>query len=538
MLLPARSDAAVAARTSRAVRVASVTTETWLLGGVVVLGAVLRFAVLGVQSYWFDEAQAAHELHLSFGSMLSSMYAIETAPPLYFVLGWIWAHLFGAGEVGLRSLSALVGTALIPISYLCGRELVSRRAGLLTAAFVAVSPFMIWYSQEAREYMLVAALCGASLLFFARSWRDPSGRNIAWWCLFSGLALLTHYFAGFLIAPEALWLLYVARNRASVIAAAALALVELALIPLVVSHATSSLLGFITGTHLSTRIQGVPVAFALGTPFETSLLSYGLIGAAVLAAAVIVLLIVGGEADELRGVAAAAALAAVVLIVPLALALTGNDYYIERALIPAWLPLSIVVAGACTTRRLRVPGAALAGILLAGFVYGLVRIDTQARYQRPDWRAVTRALGPAAGRRAIVVYDGLAIDPLKVYLRGVPWTEPGGPVRVGEVDVVGYRWQTMPRVLPSDVRLIGTRRVNGDLVARFSLAGTWRLRSRADCAACVAAPRPWSAGLAGARAECECGRLRPPHDRDPDPPQPLPGSRRGGACRGRPRPRC
>ena len=196
MLVPARSDAAVAARTSRAVRVASVPTETWLVGGVVALGAVLRFATLGAQSYWFDEAQAAHELHLSLGSMLSSMVAVETAPPLYFVLGWVWVHLFGAGEVALRSLSALAGTALIPIAYLCGRELVSRRAGLLTAAFVAVSPFMIWYSQEAREYMLVAAFCGASLVFFTRAWRDPSGRNIAWWTLFSVLALLTHYFAG------------------------------------------------------------------------------------------------------------------------------------------------------------------------------------------------------------------------------------------------------------------------------------------------------------------------------------------------------
>ncbi len=220
MLVPARSDAAVAARTSRAVRVASVSTETWLLGGLVVLGAVLRFATLGAQSYWFDEAQAAHELQLSLGSMLSFMVSVETAPPLYFVLGWVWVHIFGAGEVALRSLSALAGTALIPLAYLCGREFVSRRAGLLAAAFVAVNPFMVWYSQEAREYMLVAAFCGASLLFFARAWRDPSGRNIAGWGVFSVLALLTHYFAGFLIAPEALWLLYVARNRAAVIAVA------------------------------------------------------------------------------------------------------------------------------------------------------------------------------------------------------------------------------------------------------------------------------------------------------------------------------
>ena len=474
MLVPARSDAALAARTSRAVRVASVSTEAWLLGALVLLGAVLRFATLGAQSYWFDEAQAAHELHLSLGSMISSMVAVETAPPLYFVLGWAWGHLFGTGEVALRSLSAVAGTALIPLAYLCGRELVSRRAGLLAAAFVAVNPFMVWYSQEAREYMLVAALCGASLYWFLRCWRDPSGHNIAWWTVFSVLALLTHYFAGFFVAPEAVWLLYVARNRASVVALGVVGLVELALIPLLVNHATASLLGFITGTHLSTRIQEVPVAFVLGPPFETSLLGYGLIGAAVLAAILIVLVIVGAEPDELRGIGVAAALAGCVLLVPLVLALLGTDYYIERALMPAWLPLAIVVAGACTTRRLRVPGAVLAAVLLAVFAYGLVRINTDTAYQRPDWRAVAEALGAASGRRAIVVYNGLATDPLAVYLRGVPWTEPRGVVRVNEVDVVGYAWQTPGRPLPADVKLIGTKRIGDSLVARFAIAGGWR----------------------------------------------------------------
>jgi 4-amino-4-deoxy-L-arabinose transferase-like glycosyltransferase len=471
MLVPARSEATVAARTSRALRVASVPAETWLVGGIVALAAVLRFATLSQQSLWFDEAQAVHELHLSLGSMLSSFDAVETAPPLYFVLGWAWTHAFGDGAFALRSLSALAGTVLVPVVYLCGRELVSRRAGLLAAAFVAVNPFMVWYSQEAREYMLLAAFCGASLLYFARAWRDPSGHNIAWWGVFSALALLTHYFAGFLIAPEALWLLYVARNRASVIAVGVVGLVELSLIPLLVSHATGSLLGFITQTPLGTRIQEVPVAFGLGPPFEASLMRFALPGAAVLAAILIVLLVVGAETDELRGAGVAAVLAAAVLLIPLAVALLGEDYYIERALLPAFVPLSIVVAAACTTRRLPIPGALLATILLAGFAYELVRIDTDAAYQRPDWRAVAGALGASPVQRAIVAYDGgMATDPLIIYLPGVPWSQPTGPVTVGELDVVGYPWQIVPSSLPPGVKLIASKPVNRYLVARFSVS--------------------------------------------------------------------
>ena len=75
MLVPARSDAAVAARTSRAVRVASVSTETWFLGGLIALGAVLRFATLGAQSYWFDEAQAATMYRAGFRWLLCGFEA-------------------------------------------------------------------------------------------------------------------------------------------------------------------------------------------------------------------------------------------------------------------------------------------------------------------------------------------------------------------------------------------------------------------------------------------------------------------------------
>ena len=472
MLVPARSDAAVAARTSRAVRVASTSVEAWLLAGVVVVGAWLRFATLGSQSYWFDEAQAAHELHLSFGSMLNSMVVHETNPPLYFVLGWLWARVFGTGEVGLRSLSALAGTALIPIAYLCGRELVSRRAGLLAAALTALSPFMIWYSQEAREYMLLAALCGASLLYFAKAWHRPTTRNVALWGVFSALAVLTHAFAGFLVAPEALWLLYVIRDRAIAIAAGAVAAVQVALLPLLFSHATSSLLGFIDETPLHLRIQQVPVAFGLGTLYQSPGVRYGLLGAAVLVGACIVLLLVGADSSELRGAGAAAALAAVVLLVPLVVALLGEDYYIPRALIPAWIPLAVVVGAACTASRARAPGAVLAVVLLASFVYAQVKISDNAQYQRSDWRGVARTLGPASATRAIVANDGsTATDPLAIYLPGVPWTgTPPGPVTVDEVDVVGHRWQTRAPALPAGTRLVSSHTVDDFLVDRFSIA--------------------------------------------------------------------
>ena len=457
-------------------------TEASIVAAVTVLGAVLRFATLTSQSYWFDEAQAAHELHLSFGAMLSAWSSGEPNPPLYFLVAWPWAQVFGTGAGALRSLSAVFGTALIPLVYLCGRELISRRAGMFAAILTALNPFMIWYSQEAREYMLLTLLSAASVLFFARAWRDPSRRHLAWWAIFASLALLTQYFAGFLVGTEAALLIYRARSRASVVAAGALLVVVAALIPHLTGH-VSHPAGWIDSYPLSVRIQQVPVDFAISTLYLGPAITYGLYGAAALTAALIVLLVVG-ERDpaRLRGAGVAAILAGSVLVVPILLALLGADYYEARALIPAWIPLAVLVGGACAAEGARIGGALLAAVLCGAFVYAGAVINRSPQYQRPNWLAVSRAIGAAPTQRAIVAYDGnLASAPLAVYLPGVPWTGPGqdpqvgeAPVTVNEVDVIGSTYDTLSK-LPADVRFIDRRQVDGYQVARFGLKRPWTL---------------------------------------------------------------
>ena len=478
MLIPARTGGAPLAPTDSAALTTSIPAEVWIVAAITGVAALLRFAMLGSQSYWVDEVQAAHELHMSFGAMLSAIGSGEPNPPLYFVVGWVWAKVFGVSAVGLRSLSALLGCAIIPITYLCGRELVSKRAGLAAAALACLSPFLIWYSQEAREYMLLGVLTGLSVLFFARGWRQPSRRNLAWWAAFSALAILTQYFAIFLIAPEAIALLYRERSRACAVAVAVVAAAQVAVIPHFLGHADHPH-EWIGTLPLSIRIKQVPVALGLGTLYQSSAVNYGLIVAAVLIGLVIVLLVVGSGTRELRGAGLAGGLAACVLLLPLLLAVLGRDYYIARALMPAWIPLAVVVGAACTIPRARSPVAAYTGagllvVLVGAFVYAQIRIDTHWQYQRPDWRGVAAALGASRGQRAIVAYDGgYAAEPLSFYLPGVPWNRPPGAATVREIDVVGSAWQTVPRTLPPGVRLIGRRSLDGYQAARFALATPW-----------------------------------------------------------------
>jgi hypothetical protein len=307
--------------------------------------------------------------------------------------------------------------------------------------------------------------------------------------------VLTHSFAVFLVGPEALWLVYVARSRASLVAVAAVAAVQAALLPFLLTHATSALLGFIKTAPLSMRIQQVPVAFGLGTLSQSTAVNYGLLGAAALVAILIVLLLPGATRVELRGAGIAAALAGCVLLIPLLFALAGEDYYIARALMPAWIPLAVVIGAASTARGTRPAGAALAVLLLAGFVYAQVRIDRNATYQRPNWRGVAAALGSTRAARGVVVYDSLGSDPLAFYLPRARWSPPAQPIALDELDVVGSIWQRPMAGTGIGMRLIATKAVGGYQVARYALARPQRL----------------TAGLMAARAQS----LLPPAPVDP-----------------------
>ena len=90
---------------------------SYALLGITAVAAIVRFATLDLQSFDHDEAvTAARVIHPSLFDTLSVVGHSERSPPLYYVLAWGWSKLFGTGEVGLRSLSALFGTLTVPLA--------------------------------------------------------------------------------------------------------------------------------------------------------------------------------------------------------------------------------------------------------------------------------------------------------------------------------------------------------------------------------------------------------------------------------------
>jgi uncharacterized membrane protein len=418
-----------------------VPVEVWITGALVLIAAVIRIVVLTNQSYWMDEALTAYEAQLPFGAMLNTVVHVETTPPLYFVLIWAWGHVFGNGEAALRSVSMLAGVALVPLAYSSARDLVNPRAGVFAAALVTFNPFLIWYSQEARAYMLLAALSGASFLWFVRAREDPSRRNLAWWAVWSSLALATHFFAGFLVAPEALWLLWSARTRLAAGAVVAVAAVQVAMLPFALVD-TGHGVGWIAQIPRHVRVSQAISEWGVSIMYRRATLEAGLLGGAALLAVVAALLVLGGDRRIRRGAAVAAVIGGAVWVLPLLAGVLGQDYFLSRNLIPAIVPLAVVLGAACAVPRLRLVGGLLALVLTATFAYATIQVQTHAYLQRPDWRSVARALGTTMVPRAILAANGTTADPLKIYLPHTSWVQPQSQkVWVNEIDVVGDRKQ-------------------------------------------------------------------------------------------------
>jgi mannosyltransferase len=457
------------------------------LAALTTAGAAIRFSTLGVQSYWDDEAATVFLVKLDLWNMLQTIPKTESTPPLYYLLAWSWARLFGTGEAALRFLSALFGAATIPVVYAAAKQLVSRRAALVAAALVAFNPFLVWYAQEARSYALFTFLCALSFLFFVQSLRARRARALWCWAFASALALTSHYFAVFLVAPEAAWLLIAGSRRAAAIAVVGIvAIVGVALLPLAhhqqtkpelaakrarlithgeaSEHAVNALGGGgISETTLPRRLARIPKQFLVGLALPAERELSAVAGLLVLAA--IWLLARRATGPERRGAAVAAFTGTAMIGIPIALVAVGQDHVVPNYMIGAIVPWAIVIAtGFAATRT----GLALTVAVCLLALAIIASVATTPRHQRANWRGAARALGPAHVDRAIIVTPGditslHMISPLPLYqpeLRQIPLRG----ARVLELDILAVR--VADRALPRSLQRPPTGRAR--LVERIN----------------------------------------------------------------------
>lgn len=175
--------------------------------GIVLLGLVLRLYGLGAQSFWYDEvAQVDISSKGFFGSIIAVAHGAENCPPLSHAFFSLWLKL-GNSDYWVRVLPALAGAATVYLMYLLALRLAGRKVALVAAFLLAISPFHLWYSQEARPYVFLMLFSIASMNYFLSAMDTGSLRSRLLHVLCTLAALYLHPYAVFIIAAQAFYVL-------------------------------------------------------------------------------------------------------------------------------------------------------------------------------------------------------------------------------------------------------------------------------------------------------------------------------------------
>jgi uncharacterized membrane protein len=198
---------------------------------VIILGAILRFGNLDFKPLWMDEVITTifslgknyqdlpldttfpltklteiftYKPGISCAQIAENISSQSTHPPLFFCGMYVWLGWLQPVEIDLvwklRSLPALFGVAGVFAIYWLNRIAFSPQMGLVAAACMAVSPFAVYLSQEARHYtlpMLLLSLALLGLIQIQKNFFQGRKINIRVWCfwtIINSIALYVHYF--------------------------------------------------------------------------------------------------------------------------------------------------------------------------------------------------------------------------------------------------------------------------------------------------------------------------------------------------------
>ena len=171
------------------------------------LGFLLRFYNLGFNSLWLDEASTNTFAVMSVSGIWQATAGGEFNPPLFYWIEHIMLML-GNNEVVLRFVPALLGVLTIPLIYFAGKEFMDRNVGIIAAAAFAFSPFLIFYSQEARAYSMTLFFVAFAMIFYFKALKTNDLKNWALFGTLSALAFWSHFYSFVIIASLILYALF------------------------------------------------------------------------------------------------------------------------------------------------------------------------------------------------------------------------------------------------------------------------------------------------------------------------------------------
>jgi mannosyltransferase len=402
-----------------------------VLSAIVLLGLALRLFRLDSQCLWIDELATLQNATRFDDEGLWGLARADHIAPLHSILIWATTQWLGDSAFWLRLPSVAAGVLTIPAVYwLTVRLLRSSVVGLVAAALVAVSPFAIWYSQEARMY---AFLLLFGTLYVLLSWpvlsRRLTGMESFLLAVVTAAGLYSHHYMALLMLTFGLFLLWqlgVVQARlwtwAAWQVAACIAFIPWLILtadkvdaqaglakPMMVMWAPYALYTFVAGFSFGPAVSELRTAAPLAAVRADLGPILALLGA---------VLIVGfaGLRELWREHRVVAVWCLVWALLPIALAMSAtlvtNISFNVRYVIVSFPPVMIILAaGMVSAFRSRV--IAVAAIVLATVTcVSLYGWYTNPRYAKEDVRPLARLLSEEYRSGQLLVLANAGIGPV------------------------------------------------------------------------------------------------------------------------------
>jgi len=421
------------------------------------------------QSFWYDEVVSAKIAQARLLDILSGRSGDLGNPPFYYFLLGVWQRAVGLGDGVLRSLSAVLSLACIPLVYALGKRLFDDKVGLVAAGLLSISPFHIYMAQEARTFALMSFLALASSLVLVDAFANP--KHLWRWAMYALLVYLiplSHYFGFFFLAGQFAFALWVGRgNKAALkgyfVAVGVGALLYCTWLPAFFRQlsAENNLARSADSWHL--HVAASPMAFSVGTVLywksAAGLWRAAAAGVGTLALSSVVVAGLWRGRYQREALALPFACLASTVGIPLVLSVTLSPLYNVRYVflaIPFWLLLA-ALGFTKLPRVAAVGGAAVYGVAAATALF--VQYTSQLK---DNWREAAQWLGTQAARNTrLAFYADIGETAFAWYAPDVTQTvrllpPPNPNVKIWGTDRAGGVPDDVERQLVGEVCLVMT----------------------------------------------------------------------------------
>ncbi len=207
-----------------------------------IIAFLVRLIALN-QSLWLDEGTTAKVIHsFSYRQIISQFAPTDFHPPFYYLFMRFWSSIFGLSEISLRLPSVFFSILTGLLVYLAGKKIKNETIGKWAAIFFLFNPLVIYYSQEARMYLMATFFLTGAFYFYLQIIDKirPKIQHVVLCNVFIFLSFMTFYGSAFFISAMYVYLFINKKWRSFNLIHPGFLLAFFMLLPLLYHQLTSS----------------------------------------------------------------------------------------------------------------------------------------------------------------------------------------------------------------------------------------------------------------------------------------------------------